>query len=120
VVHAPAGAPANPPPTPPAAALLAGNEFRIADLPAGQTTTVKDGTILVCNIGGAFYATDEACTHMQGPLSAGMLNGKIVTCPLHGSCFDVTTGAVTRGPATLALKTYAVTVDGEVGRVTVG
>ena len=33
----------------------------------------------------------NACTHTGGPLSEGDLAGKIVTCPLHGSQFDVTT-----------------------------
>jgi len=38
---------------------------------------------------------------------------------LHGSQFNVRTGAVLRGPAKDPLKTYRVTVDGEVGRVDV-
>ena len=46
----------------------------------------------VYNIDGAFYATGNACTHTGGPLSEGDLAGQVVTCPLHGSQFDVTTG----------------------------
>jgi nitrite reductase/ring-hydroxylating ferredoxin subunit len=97
------------------------NEFRTADLAAGQmlTLTVDGRTVLVYNVGGTFYATDESCTHAQGPLSVGNLDGKIITCLLHGSCFDVTTGAVMCTPATEPLKTYPVTVDGDIGRVTV-
>jgi len=42
-----------------------------------------------------------------------------VTCPWHGSRFDLCTGAVLQGPAKDPLKTYRVTVDGDVGRVEV-
>jgi len=42
-----------------------------------------------------------------------------VTCPLHGAQFNVWTGAVLRGPAKQPLKTYSVTVEGEIGRVDV-
>jgi nitrite reductase/ring-hydroxylating ferredoxin subunit len=42
-----------------------------------------------------------------------------VTCPWHGSRFDLCTGAVLQGPAKDPLKTYRVTVDGELGRVEV-
>ena len=108
-------------PQPAGSVPLQANEFRTADLAEGQTLTlaVGDQSILVSNVDGAFYATDEACTHAQGPLSAGPLEGKIVTCVLHGSCFDVTNGAVTCGPATEPLKTYDVAIEGEIGRVTV-
>ena len=91
----------------------------MADIPAGQIRTVQvDGEeAAVYNIDGAFYATGNACTHTGGPLSEGDLDGKIVTCPLHGSRFDVTTCAVLEGPADEPLRCYRVTIDGEVGRV---
>jgi nitrite reductase/ring-hydroxylating ferredoxin subunit len=97
------------------------NEFRIASLAAGQMLplTVNGLSILVYNVDGTFYATDESCTHAQGPLSVGNLAGKTITCLLHGSCFDVTSGAVSCGPATDPLKTYPVSVDGDIGRVTI-
>ena len=65
----------------------------------------------------AYYATAEECTHVGGPLSEGELNGNEVTCPWHGSCFRVTDGEVTCPPAKERLKTYAVQIDGEIGRV---
>ena len=93
------------------------NEFRISEVPPGSVLLVGD--FAVFNIEGGFCATQAMCTHRQGPLSEGSLDGTTVTCPLHGAQFNVWTGAVLRGPAKDPLKTYAVTVDGEIGRVEV-
>jgi len=54
--------------------------------------------VLVANVGGKFFAIRSVCTHMQGDLSLGTLEGNIVTCPRHGSQFDLTTGKSVRGP----------------------
>jgi nitrite reductase/ring-hydroxylating ferredoxin subunit len=45
------------------------------------------------------------------------MDGAVVICPWHASCFDVTTGAVVEGPAKEPLQVYRVVVDGDVGRV---
>jgi len=91
------------------------NEFRIGEVPPGSVLLVGDCAVF--NIEGGFCATQALCTHRQGPLSEGSLDGTTVTCPLHGAEFNVWTGAVLRGPAKDPLKTYAVTVDGDIGRV---
>src|SRR5262245_15034919 len=96
---------------------LKANEFRINDVPPGSVVLVGD--VAVFNVDGRFCATQAACTHRQGPLNEGPLDGSTVTCPWHGSQFNVCTGAVLRGPAKEPLKTYAVTIDGDVGRVDV-
>ena len=98
-------------------APLKENEFRVSDVPPGSILLVGD--VAVFNVNGAFCATQAACTHKQGPLNEGPLDGSTVTCPWHGSRFDVCTGAVLQGPAKDPLKTYRVKVDGEVGRVEV-
>jgi Rieske Fe-S protein len=59
---------------------------------------------------GQLFAFQEFCTHRFGPLSEGSFHDGEVQCPWHGSCFDVRTGKVTRGPATVNLKTYRVMV----------
>jgi uncharacterized protein YbjT (DUF2867 family)/nitrite reductase/ring-hydroxylating ferredoxin subunit len=94
---------------------LADNEFRVGEVPPGSVLLLGD--VAVFNVDGGFCATQAMCPHRQGPLSEGTLDGSTVTCPLHGAQFNVWTGAVLRGPARDALKTYAVTVDGDVGRV---
>lgn len=98
---------------------LKDNEFRVSDLEPGQITRVDvDGKpVAVYNVEGEFFATQDDCTHAEGPLSEGDLDGKIITCPWHSSCFDVTNGAVECGPAHIPLEVYRVIVDGEIARV---
>ncbi len=52
--------------------------------------------ILLARAGDNYYAADNRCPHMGGKLSQGKLEGTIVTCPLHGSQFDLTDGRVVR------------------------
>ena len=98
---------------------LSPNEFRVADIPVGQIRLVHVGgeEVTVYNADDSFYATQGACTHRGGPLSEGDLMGHVVTCPLHGSQFDVATGQVVQGPAAEPLMCYQVVIDGEIGRV---
>jgi 3-phenylpropionate/trans-cinnamate dioxygenase ferredoxin component len=82
--------------------------------------TDKGVEILIANVEGKFYAIGNKCSHMGGDLSKGKLEGKIVTCPRHGSQFDLATGKSLRGPGVsfLRLKTgdqpvYEVKVEGQ-------
>ena len=63
-----------------------------------QSFKVGDRQILIANLDGKFYALNNICPHAGGDLSKGKLEGKTVTCPNHGSKFDVTTGICTSGP----------------------
>jgi nitrite reductase/ring-hydroxylating ferredoxin subunit len=94
-------------------------EFFVADLPPGQIKklVVEQEVLAVFNLAGQFYATQEACTHMGGPLSMGQLREHVVQCPFHGARFDVRDGQVVAGPALNPLKTYQVVVTGEIGKV---
>ncbi len=64
------------------------------------------------NRGGDYFAIDDACTHRGGPLSEGEVGGTVVTCPLHGATYDLTTGNVLGPPAPEGLVSYKVQVDG--------
>lgn len=55
---------------------------------------------------GNFFCLDARCTHAGAPLAEGTLNAQFLTCPWHYSQFDITTGAVLRGPAKKTLKVY--------------
>jgi nitrite reductase/ring-hydroxylating ferredoxin subunit len=83
------------------------NEFRASEVTAGQIklARVDEENVAVFNVGGAYFATQEARTHQGGPLSEGTLEGNCITCPILGSRFDVTTGAIARGLVTEPLKT---------------
>ncbi len=68
--------------------------------------------IALFNSGDGYYAIDGVCTHRGGPLSEGEVNGTVVTCPLHGATFDITTGNVLGPPAPEGVVSYRVQVDG--------
>jgi len=67
---------------------------------------VGENEILVVNLNGQFYCLDARCTHAGAPLAEGELTGDALTCPWHGSIFNVTNGAVLKGPAEKPLKVY--------------
>ena len=52
--------------------------------------------ILLVRIGDKYYAADNRCPHLGGNLSQGKLEGTVVTCPRHGSQFDLSDGHVVR------------------------
>lgn len=52
--------------------------------------------VLVAKVGGSFYISDAHCPHLHGNLTKGTLEGTVVTCPLHGSQFDLVDGRVIR------------------------
>jgi nitrite reductase/ring-hydroxylating ferredoxin subunit/uncharacterized membrane protein len=56
----------------------------------------------------ATYAMADRCSHRGGPLSEGRVTDDCVVCPWHGSRFDVRTGNVRRGPASIAQPVYEV------------
>jgi 3-phenylpropionate/trans-cinnamate dioxygenase ferredoxin subunit len=84
------------------------------EIPAGQMKGIKkdDKNILVINVKGKYYAINARCTHAGGDLSKGKLDGSIVTCPRHGSKFDVTTGKAVGSPAKQDEPGYQVKIQG--------
>jgi len=82
---------------------------------AGLGVTVQGREVALFRIGDAVFATDAFCTHGQARLCEGFIEGHEVECPLHQGRFDLRSGAATCAPATQALKTLPVRIDG--GRV---
>jgi len=58
--------------------------------------TVESKYILLANVDGNFYAVDAVCPHAGGYLPIGKLENNIITCPVHGSTYDVTTGKLVK------------------------
>jgi nitrite reductase/ring-hydroxylating ferredoxin subunit len=69
--------------------------------------------LAVYNIDGAFYATEDRCSHGDALLSVGIVEGNLIICPLHYGSFDIRTGRPVDPPCSREIATYAVTVEGE-------
>jgi 3-phenylpropionate/trans-cinnamate dioxygenase ferredoxin subunit len=69
--------------------------------------------VAIVRADGEIYALHDVCSHEEIPLSEGEVYDHTVECWLHGSCFDVRTGAPTGPPATQPVATYPVKVDGD-------
>lgn len=57
-----------------------------------KKVVVEGQEIMLAMAGGNYYAIANRCAHMGGDLAAGTLEGTIITCPRHGSQFDITDG----------------------------
>lgn len=75
--------------------VAVGKSVELADGAMKQAPTEK-GEVLVARVGDKYYVADNRCPHMGGRLSQGKLEGTVVTCPLHGSQFDLKDGKVVR------------------------
>jgi nitrite reductase/ring-hydroxylating ferredoxin subunit len=64
-----------------------------------HVVNVGGAKVTLTRVGGRLHAFDDTCTHAGCSLARGVLESAVVTCPCHGSRFDVTSGEVLRGPA---------------------
>ena len=75
--------------------VAVGKKGELADGAMTHAPTER-GEVLVARVGDNYYVADNRCPHMSGRLSDGKLEGTVVTCPLHGSQFDLKGGQVVR------------------------
>lgn len=73
------------------------------------------GPVALYHVDGGLFAMDDTCPHAGASLCEGPIEGPIVTCPRHGSQFDVRTGERVRGPADQGVRRHPVADEG--GRV---
>ncbi len=87
---------------------------KVDQVPPGTGKVVRAGEKILAlfNLNGTFYAIDNRCTHVGGPLGEGKVEGNRVTCPWHGSIFNITTGEVLGPPARRPVAAYPVRVEG--------
>lgn len=95
-----------------------GNRVKVAttaEIPPGEgkTIEVEGYAVALFNVDGSYFAIEDTCSHVGGPLGEGELDGECVQCPWHGARFNVKTGEFIAGPKASDLSTYPVTVDGE-------
>lgn len=85
----------------------------VDELEAGEMRAfdVRGVKIAVANVGGAFHAFDDTCTHAGCSLAGGDLEETTVICPCHGSEFDVRSGKVLQGPSREPVETYETRVE---------
>jgi 3-phenylpropionate/trans-cinnamate dioxygenase ferredoxin subunit len=89
----------------------------IHDIPENEMRafTYDGQRIAIYHVGDQLYATTDICSHAYAELSEGYLDTDDCTieCPLHGSRFDIATGAVLSLPAFEPIATYPVRIEGE-------
>jgi nitrite reductase/ring-hydroxylating ferredoxin subunit len=68
--------------------------------------------VVVGRVSGRLYAIDGLCTHQHADLEKATLGGETVICHFHGSGFNIRTGVVVDPPASDAIASYPVSVEG--------
>ena len=85
----------------------------VTELPNGERLflEIEGKAIVIFNIADQFFAIGDICTHDDGPLGDGDLEGYNVVCPRHGGEFDVQTGKAVQLPAVVDIPAYPVKVE---------
>lgn len=84
----------------------------VEELPNGERLFIQIDTesIVLFNIAGQIFAIADRCSHDDGPLGEGELEGYTIICPRHGAEFDVRTGKVLQMPAVVDIPAYPVRI----------
>ena len=84
----------------------------LADLPVGERLfiEVSGRPIVIINLAGKLFAIGDVCSHDNGPVGDGELEGDEIICPRHGARFDIRSGKVTSLPAIVDIPAYPVRV----------
>jgi 3-phenylpropionate/trans-cinnamate dioxygenase ferredoxin component len=86
-----------------------------SELPNGERifVEVEGRSLVIFNIAGQFYAIGDVCSHDDGPVGDGDVEGYNIVCPRHGGEFDIRTGQAVQMPAVVDIPAYPVkVVDG--------
>jgi len=93
------------------------------EFPPGSLRIINAGQIMVgvYNVDGELYAIEDRCSHDDGPLCEGDWDPdeRVVTCPRHGSNFDLRTGEALSLPAWEPVETFPVRVEDGIVKVEV-
>ncbi len=86
-----------------------------SELPSGERlfVEIEGKPVVIFNLAGSFFSIADVCSHDDGPVGEGRLEGFAITCPRHGAQFDIRTGKVLQMPAVVDIPAYPVKiVDG--------
>lgn len=89
----------------------------LSDLPSGEQLYVDIGELelVIFNVAGEIFAIGDVCSHDDGPLGEGEIEGYEVICPRHGARFDIRSGEATELPAVVDIPAYPVRItDGQI------
>ncbi len=89
-----------------------------SEIESGQNIVIKldNKSIAIFNTGKRFYAINNACPHLGGPLNEGTLSGEVVTCPWHGWQYDLKSGCPITTPN---VRTYPLRLKGDTLQIAV-
>ena len=83
--------------------------------PGMQAFDLGEERIVVARAGSTVYAVEDRCSHDDGPLSDGSVEGRDIICPRHGARFDLGSGVAVRMPASAPVRVFPVKIeDGDV------
>jgi 3-phenylpropionate/trans-cinnamate dioxygenase ferredoxin subunit len=85
----------------------------VDELKEGERLFIEiDGKpIVILNINREYYAIGDVCSHDEGPVGEGNLEGYEIICPRHGARFDIRTGKVLALPAFVDIRIPTRVVD---------
>jgi 3-phenylpropionate/trans-cinnamate dioxygenase ferredoxin component len=101
------------------AGVMADPEFidvaALTDVPPDTVKAVSvDGTaMLIIHTDDGIFAVENRCSHADQPLECGRVKYGWISCPAHGSKFDLETGEALTRPATDPIAIFAVRITGD-------
>jgi len=78
---------------------------------AARRVDLDGESLCLVRTADAVHAVDDVCTHADVSLSDGDVDGTTIECWLHGSRFDLVTGAPSGPPAVMPITVYPVSID---------
>ena len=82
------------------------------ELPNGERlfVEIEGKPLVIFNIAGQFFSIGDVCSHDDGPVGEGDIEGDNIVCPRHGAEFDIRTGKAVQLPAVVDIPAYPVRV----------
>ncbi len=85
---------------------------KASDIPEGERLVLEINNlpIVIFNVSGELMATGDLCSHDEGPIGDGDIDGDQIVCPRHGARFDLHTGKALTLPAVEGIPVYPIQI----------